>query len=119
MSLFKNRTLLGYTEHLVHVRDDTQHVEYVAFNRLLMGDWDTPDPFHFHQGSVTVPSREYVLAILNRDVRDRPDHAWRAYETPGGVRAFLTSHFEPLSPALRRLMSDLSIDPLYREITEE
>ena len=56
MDLFKNRTLLGYTPHLVHVRDDVQKVEYVAFPRLLMGDWDCPDSFHFHESSVTVPS---------------------------------------------------------------
>ena len=120
MDLFKSRTLLGLTEHLVHVRDDVQKVEYIAFPRLLMGDWDVPDDFHFHEGSVTVPSREYVLGILHRDVRERPDHAWRAYETPGGVRAFLTSHFEEFSADRHHgMMADLSIDPLYREITAE
>jgi uncharacterized protein (TIGR02996 family) len=41
------------------------------------------------------------------------------YETPGGVRAFLTSHFEEFGPDHRRLMDDLSIDPLYRDITQE
>jgi uncharacterized protein (TIGR02996 family) len=119
MTLFRNRTLLGYTDQLVHVRDDVQRVEYLAFPRLLMGDWDTPDDFHFHESSVTVPSREYVLGILRRDVAERPDHAWRAYETPGGVRAFLTSEFEEFSPRHARLMADLFIDPLYRQITEE
>jgi len=43
MDLFKNRTLLWYTESLVHVRDEVQKVEFVAFNKLMMGDWDCPD----------------------------------------------------------------------------
>ncbi len=120
MELFRNRTLLGYTEHLVHVRDDVQRVEYVAFPRLLMGDWDCPDDYHFHEGSVTVPDRPYVLGILRRDVRERPGHVWQVYETPGGVRAFLTSHFEGFSAGHHpRLMADLSIDPVYREITAQ
>jgi uncharacterized protein (TIGR02996 family) len=119
MELFRNRTLLGHSEHLVHVRDEVQKVEYVAFPRLLMGDWDCPDTFHFHEGSVTVPSRDYVLGILRRDVRDEPDHVWRVYETPGGVRAFLTSDYRPFDRHHRGLMLNLSIDPLYREITTQ
>jgi uncharacterized protein (TIGR02996 family) len=117
MDLFKSRTLLGYTEQLVHVRDDVQKVEYIGFNRLLMGDWDIPDDFHFHDGSVTVPNREYVLGILHRDVSQRPNHFWRVYQTPGGVRAFLTSDFQVFCAEVHSaLMKDLSIDPVYRDI---
>jgi uncharacterized protein (TIGR02996 family) len=102
-----------------HTRDAVTGVEYLCFEKLLMGDWDMPHAAH-PEGCATVPNPEYALGILRRDVWERPDHVWRVYRTPAGVRAFLTSSLQVYQTRYAgRLMQDLWVDPYYRQATHK
>ncbi len=88
-------------------------VRYITFRHVMMLDWDVPDVSHKAGECVTIKEKGEALDILRAYCMEDKKIVFRVYETPGGVRAFVTSKcFDGIE---KQLMEALKCDPLYTQ----
>lgn len=92
-------------------------VNYLEFSHVMMLDWDVPDPIHPEE-ACTIRDRNEAYHILKEFCLENPGWVFRVYETPGGVRAFLTSRCVESVAEVSDLMGWLRCDPLYVKFCE-
>lgn len=92
-------------------------VTYALFDHMLMVDWDVDDGSHKRakkQCLVDTAGEAYLR--LNDWLAKPENEAYRFefYLTPGGARAFCTSHFfHPADKEAQRILKELGCDKLY------
>lgn len=91
-----------------------QKVDVIAFQTLLMLDWDiAPDKPDDH---FTVSSFEEIQQILEERVSKHPSEKWALYKTPNGAHAFLISHHTPTEVGVE-IQTAMRGDQLYSKYT--
>lgn len=100
-------------------------VDFVAYDKVPMGDWDFPDAIH-DPNSVSIQSLGDVYDKLVEYTAKNPQSSWQTYLTPGGVRAFeMSQQMSPRGFANKGYTSreappsrfkELNIDPAYASI---
>lgn len=91
-----------------------QKVDVIAFEKLLMIDWDISQgeiDYHF-----TVKDFIEVQQILSERVANNPSEKWALYKTPNGAHAFLISHFTPTEVGVD-IQAEMRGDQLYSKYT--
>lgn len=117
MMMLRGREVLDYDEGYTYCRDRDMGIDFLAYTSLLMCDWDLPNPGHKSERCLTITHRDEAIEQLASVCALQPDLTWRVYDTPGGVRAFLTSHLTRVNAVALGIMRLLNCDPVYTMLT--
>ncbi len=89
-------------------------VKYITFAHVMMLDWDVPDEGHKGSECITIATKGEAISILEEFCKENKTMRFKVYETPGGVRAFLTSRcITEGMGTMKETMDWLKCDPLY------
>lgn len=99
--------------------DEGAGIDYAMFDHLLMIDWDVDDGSHVNaRRQCLVDSAGEAWLRLTKWCEKHPEYTFHFYLTPGGARAFCTSHyFHPKDEGAQQMLKSLRCDRLYREMS--